>query len=135
MGVGEVRRRGRVSGTCNLVYVSAGAAESGRGHRRAGWGQAEKTKRDSEREKKHESGDGLPTQDDLQLAAVELPAVGQTHDALLVARQVLHVHLLHEETGKSFKTMPDMFVRKCCPLRGRSSSEIFNVCPQLFSSL
>lgn len=57
-------------------------------------GQAEKTKRDSKREEKHESGDGLPTQDDFELAAVELPAVGQTHDALLVAHQVLHIHLL-----------------------------------------
>lgn len=66
-------------------------------------GQAEKTKRDSKREKNTESGDGLPAQDDFELAAVELPAVGQTHDALLVARQVLHIHLLDEETGKSFE--------------------------------
>lgn len=57
----------------------------------------ENKERQQEREK-HESGDGLPAQDDFQLAAVELPAVGQTHDALLVACQVLHIHLLDEET-------------------------------------
>lgn len=55
----------------------------------------ENKERQQEREK-HESGDGLPAQDDFQLAAVELPAVGQTHDALLVACQVLHIHLLDE---------------------------------------
>lgn len=67
----------------------------------------ENEERQQEREK-HESGDGLPAQDDFELAAVELPAVGQTHDALLVARQVLHIHLLDDETGKSFKKIsPD----------------------------
>ena len=36
----------------------------------------------------------LPAEDYLQLAAVELAPVGQSHDALLVALQVLGVHLL-----------------------------------------
>lgn len=39
----------------------------------------------------------LPAEDDFQLAAVELPSVGQAHDALLVARQVLQVHLLKDK--------------------------------------
>lgn len=43
-----------------------------------------------------ESGDWLPAQDDFQLAAVELPSVGQAHDALLVARQALHIYLLED---------------------------------------
>lgn len=51
---------------------------------------------DDVQEKKRKSHNWLPAEDNLQLATVELPAVRQAHDALLVARQVRQVHLLNK---------------------------------------
>lgn len=69
------------------------AAESGCGHRRAGRGRQRKRYTTREEEESH---DRLPAEDNFQLATVELPSVRQAHDALLVARQVLQVHLLKQ---------------------------------------
>lgn len=83
-----------MSGTCTW-YMFSQAAESGRGHGGRGWaGRGDEKEKQTRSES--ESGDWLPAQDDFQLAAVELPSVGQTHDALLVARQALHVYLLED---------------------------------------
>lgn len=82
-----------MSGTCTW-YMFSQAAESGRGHRGRGW--AGRGNEEKQTQSKSESGDWLPAQDDFQLAAVELSSVGQTHDALLVARQALHVYLLED---------------------------------------
>lgn len=44
---------------------------------------------------------GVPAEDDLQLGAVQLPSVGQSHDALLVALQTRRAHVLpqtHQRT-------------------------------------
>lgn len=72
------------------------AAGRGRGLGRERTGRKRKGHNKSEEE---ESNNGLPAEDNFQLAAVELPCVGQAHDALLVARQVLHVLLLNGREG------------------------------------
>lgn len=77
--------------------ICSQAAESGCGHRRAGRDRQRKW-RYTTREKE-ESHNWLPAEDDFKLAAVELSAVGQAHDALLVARQALQVHLLNKGKG------------------------------------
>lgn len=62
-----------------------------------GWGRQSKSWYATRN--KQESHNWFPAEDDFQLAAVELPPVGEAHDALLVARQVLQVHLLGERQG------------------------------------
>lgn len=69
------------------------AAESGCGHRRAGQGRQRKRYTTRVEEESHNR---LPAEDNFQLTAVELPSIRQAHDALLVARQALHIHLLRE---------------------------------------
>lgn len=73
------------------------AAERGCDHGRARQGRQRKWRYTTREEE--ESHNWLPAEDDFQLAAVELPSVRQAHDALLVARQVLHVHLLNKGKG------------------------------------
>lgn len=77
----------------HLVYVQPGSWKWA-------WSQGKRVGRQRKwREtttEQSELGDWLPAQDDFQLAAVELPSVGQAHDALLVARQALHIYLLED---------------------------------------
>ena len=44
---------------------------------------------------------GVAAEDDLQLGAVELPRVGQSHDALLIAHQTGRVQLLQQMGGET----------------------------------
>lgn len=85
----------------HLVYVQPGSWKWA-------WSQGKRVGRQMKwREtttEKNESDDWLPAQDDLELAAVELPSVGQTHDALLVARQVLHVYLLEDRQDSQYES-------------------------------
>lgn len=67
-----------------------GLGRAGRGRQRKWW----YTTREEE-----ESHNWLPAEDNFQLATVELPSVRQAHDALLVARQILQVHLLNQRKG------------------------------------